>query len=168
MKGLATRIIAASLIGVVITAPSQAEPRSSAATDKSVQGEAPAFAEVVAERLEFQLNRRTLRPGSGSGVVHILFVVNAQGRSEEVRLIEGSGELKLDRAAVRAVRRLNGMVAPARDEGQAILATIVIAEDAREAVLLSQQIQSEPEPQMAAYWTNPGILRITVVPATRS
>lgn len=168
MTSLITRVFAASLIGVTAFAPLQARNPSSAATDIVVNEGTTAFVQGVAERLDFQLNRRTLPPGSGSGVVQIFFVANAEGRSEDVALVESCGEQKLDRAALRAVSRLHGMAPPDDERGQAILATVVIADDEREAARLVRQVEERAEGQLAVRRANPNLLALTVMPAPRS
>ena len=168
MTNLATRTFTASLLGVAVIAPAHAQDRSNTTSEIVVHQQARAFAENVAERLDYQLNRRTLRPGSGSGVVQIFFVANAEGRSQDVTLIESCGEQKLDRAALRAVSGLHGMALPPRDEGQAILATVVIADDEREAARLVRQFEARLETQLAARRADPNLLALTVMPAPRS
>lgn len=168
MTSLITRTIAASLIGVTAFASLQAQDRSSAASDIGVNERTHAFAQGVAERLDYQLNRRTLRPDSGSGVVQIFFVANAEGRSQDVTLVESCGEQKLDRAVLRAVSRLHGMMPPVGEGGQAILATVVIADDEREAVQLARQFEDGAEGQLTARLAEPNLLDLTLMPAPRS
>lgn len=149
--------------------PLQAQDASEDEQNIVVQPSMARFADTVGQHLDRQLARGNY-PANSSGIVRINFVANGAGTAENVTLFEGSGDARIDHAAMRAVDRLaNLATSPLAEDGrQEVLATIVYAQSTSEAEWLMRRAARENDAIMAAGRVAPHVLAITVLPGSRS
>ena len=76
----------------------------------------------------------------------------------------------MDRAALRAVHRLNGLGSTARTQagGQDVLVSIVFATSEREAARLTERTAAENAALIASGKLKPHVLALTMTPSARS
>ena len=136
-----------------------------------VQTEPSNFVSTLSHELDRQLYRVPFPGGRiQNGVVRVRFVANGHGRAEHVTLFEESGSRTMDRAALRAVQRLDrlGSTPRSRNGGQDVLLSIVFATSEREAERLAERASAENAALIASGRLQPQVLAVTMVPARRS
>lgn len=151
MKLSHTISLAAASAAIALAAPAAAQQEESTIFVQPSSAEAEYVAHV-ADQLDRRLARTsfpiTQQP---AGVVRVRFTTNAEGDPENLTLIGDSGSNLLDRAALRAVRRLSD-VSPDFADGadRQIQANIVFANSDRQAARMAAQLHEEEAMRIAA------------------
>ncbi len=166
MKKLVSVAIACAVLGTPLSA--QDIDRHGTIVVQPDQGR---FVANLGRELDRQLYRIPYPAGfRQSGVVKVRFVANGAGRAERVDLFERSGSHSMDRAALRAVRRLDnlGSTEWSDEGGQDVLLSIIFATNNRDAERLAERVADENAALIASGNLDPRMLAVTMVPAARS
>lgn len=166
MKKLVSAAIACAVLGTPLSAQDLVQQGTIV-----VQPDQGTFAANLGRELDRQLYRIPYPGGyRQSGVVKVRFVANGDGRAEQVRLFDDSGSHSMDRAALRAVRRLDnlGSTQWSDEGGQDVLLSIVFATNSRDAERLAERVADDNAALIASGALDPQVLAVTVVPAALS
>ncbi|WP_338242838.1 energy transducer TonB [Aurantiacibacter hainanensis] len=163
------KLVSIAIVSAVLAAPLAAQDPGRG-QPIIVQTDPSTFVSSLSHELDRQL-RRVSYPGGfqQSGVVKVRFVANGHGRAEQVTLFEESGSHSMDRAALRAVHRLDRLGSNARTQmgGQDVLLSIVFATSEREAERLARRTSEENAALIASGKLEPQVLAVTMVPSAR-
>ncbi|WP_340587876.1 energy transducer TonB [Erythrobacter alti] len=158
-------------LGFSLSAPLSAQDGYQEEGDILVQPTGTGYAATLGQELDRQLNRIPYGNGiNRSGVVRVRFVANANGRPEQINLLGDSGNVRMDHAAMVAVRRLDNLGSPpsAHAGGQTVLVSIIFATDRSAALQLAERVTDENAEMTASGELDPNILAFTTVTGTRS
>lgn len=162
MKKLVFTAIACAVLAAPLSAQDQGRGQPII-----VQTDPSTFVANLSSQLDRQLRRVSYPSGHPhSGVVRVRFVANGEGRAEHITLFEESGSHRMDRAALRAVSRLDRLGSIARS--QDVLLSIVFATSEREAERLAERTAAENAALIASGKLKPQVLAVTVRPSARS
>ena len=154
MKTLRIATIALASAGITLSAPLAAQDRYQDDENILVQptSEDAHYAQQVARQLDRNLARYSFPLRTQHvGVVQIQFVANGEGVAENLRVVGESGSNQLDRAALWAIGRLNG-ISPdhaAASDRRVIQANIVFADSERQARSMFRQLERDESARMA-------------------
>lgn len=122
----------------------------------------PTEMEVWSKTVTRNLDRRLARPGIGStsGIVQLRFTLDEEGHPENILLFRSSGNRRTDRAAMDAVRYLNGLnEAPVRNVyEQTFQANIVFATDQPELEQFTEELRLSEIERLAQASTDSDVI----------
>lgn len=165
------KLIFAAVALAVVGSPLAAQDRDQGSGTILVQPERSTFVSNLGQELSRELDRIPYPDGNRhSGVVKVRFVANHRGGVDQVSLFDESGSRAMDRAAMRAVNRLDhlGSLPSAYGDQQAVLLSIIFATSEREAERLAERVDRENAALIASGDLGPEMLAVTMVPSGRS
>lgn len=174
MNNIIKATIALPFAGIIFSVPLQVQDRSADMQDILVLpiSEQAVIAACVAGALDEELQGKRFNSRmTRSGIVKVRFVTNGAGVADNISLYDGSGTNQLDRAALRAIRRMSDLApSPFADgHGQLMQANIIFAGSGHEAERLARRLNREEATRIASRRsTEQAVLALTIAASPHS